>query len=178
VIEFAVKSDKKSAKIYVKIERGAIAIDCLDFFDAILKNHSKKLSLLCNESFSYMSPKSKSLDKYLCATYSVWEKLSSEKRAFINENLDVFRKSARTFLEDVGVVCSQAARWDVASVIDTQFPDFERINECHRRLEEYRMNKKEPVGEFLQAYNALHKVHEIVIGTTEKAIRELKEAMK
>jgi len=40
------------------------------------------------------------------------------------------------------------------------------------------MNKKEPVGEFLQAYNALHQVHEIVIRAMEKAITELKEAMK
>jgi len=70
------------------------------------------------------------------------------------------------------------AMWDVASVIDTQFPDFERINKCQWRLEEYKMEKKELPGEFLQAYNALHKLHEIVIGTTEKAIRELKEAMK
>jgi hypothetical protein len=32
VVEFAIKAHRGSAKIYVKIERGSIAINCLDFF--------------------------------------------------------------------------------------------------------------------------------------------------
>jgi hypothetical protein len=64
------------------------------------------------------------------------------------------------------------------AVMGSQFPDFERISKCHSRLEEYKMAKKEPPKEFLQAYNALHQVHEIVITTMDKAITELKEAME